>query len=69
MSCQGIRRRERGGKGKAGRTGLQTPNKVPLDIPRQQLRLLCELLGVVLAEMPVVSDFIHAQDIGGRFEL
>jgi hypothetical protein len=42
---------------------------VPLDIARQQVGFLSQLLGIVLAEVPLPRALVDSEDVGGRFEL
>jgi hypothetical protein len=51
-------------------TALQATNEMPFDLPRQQLRLLQQLLGIVLAEVLLLGGaLIQGQDIRRRLQL
>ena len=52
-------------------TTLQPPNKMPLDAPRQQLRLLLQFLRIVLAKMNVfgLGRRVQCQNVVGRLQL
>lgn len=54
-----------------GHTRLKTTDKMPLNTPRQQLRLLLQLLGIVLAEMDVLDlgSLVQGQNVVGGLEL
>lgn len=51
-------------------TRLQTTDEVPLDRFRQQLRLLAQLLGIILAKMRLLSGLLmQSQDVIHRLQL
>jgi hypothetical protein len=55
-------------KGRGENTRLQPPNKMPLNPPRQNLRLLHQLLSVILSEMLLFGLIVKSEDIGCGFE-
>ena len=57
-------------KGSRQRTRLQAADKVPLDGARQQVGLLAQLLGVVLAKVGVAGGIlVQGEDVVGGLEL
>jgi hypothetical protein len=48
-------------------TTLQTPNKMPFYLPRQNLRLLHQLLSIVLAEVLDLGFAVESEDVGCGF--
>jgi hypothetical protein len=56
-------------KQSSSRTCLQSTDEVPLDVSRQPLGLVSQLLGIVLSEVPVSSALEDGEDVRGRLEL